>query len=87
MEGDIWGVNEEVIHVNDEPAFGDHVSERVIHEMLQGSRGIGESEKHDGGFKQSFMGDEGGLPLVTILDSYVVVPPADVKLGEHRGVS
>ena len=33
------------------------------------------------------MGDEGRLPLVTVLDPYVVVPPANVKLGEHFGIS
>ena len=32
------------------------------------------------------MGDEGGLPLVTIFDANVVVPPADVKLSEQFGV-
>ena len=29
------------------------------------------------------MDNEGGFPLVTILDSYIVVSPVDVKLGEN----
>ena len=32
------------------------------------------------------MCDEGGLPLVTILDANIVVPPADVKLSKQFGV-
>ena len=87
VEGIVWGENEEIVHVDDKPAFGDHIAERVVHETLEGSGGVGESKKHDGGFKQPFVGDEGCLPLVAILDSHVVVPPADVKLGENRGVS
>ena len=33
------------------------------------------------------MGDEGCLPLVTIFDSYVVVSPANIELGEDFGIS
>ena len=33
------------------------------------------------------MSDEGRFPLVAILDSYIVVPPVDVELGENLGVS
>ena len=51
MEGSVWGVDEEVIHVDDEPSFSDHITERVIHELLEGSRGVGESEEHDGRFE------------------------------------
>ena len=33
------------------------------------------------------MGDEGCLPLVAVLDLYIVVSPAYVKLGEDFSVS
>ena len=33
------------------------------------------------------MGNEGRLPLVAILDSYVVVSPAYVKFGEDLSIS
>ena len=39
------------------------------------------------GFKQPLMGDEGSLPLVTILDLYVVVPPSNIKFGENFGIA
>ena len=32
------------------------------------------------------MRDESGLPMVTVLDADVVVPPADVKLSKQFGV-
>ena len=31
----VGGGNEEVIHINDKLSFSDHVSERVIHELLE----------------------------------------------------
>ena len=82
MEGDVRGVDEEIIHIDDKPFFGDHVAEGVIHKSLKSGGGVGKPKEHDGGFKESFVGDEGRFPLVTILDSYVVVPPPDVKLSE-----
>ena len=87
MEGSVGGVDEEVIHIDDEPPFGNHVVERVVHEALEGSGGVGEPKEHHGGFKESFMGDEGCFPLVTVLDPYIVVPPLDVKFGEDLGIA
>ena len=78
----VVGVDKEVIHINDEPSFCDHVPKRIGHEPLKGRRGIGHSEEHDSGFIESTVGDEGGLPLVPFLDSNIVVSPSYVKLGE-----
>ena len=75
------------MYVDDKPPFSDHVMERVIHESLEGSGKVGKTEEHNCGFKQPFMGDKGCLPLVTILYSYVVVPPLNIKLGENFGVT
>ena len=87
VEGGVRGVDEKIIHVADEPSFGNHVTEGVVHETLEGGGEVGESEEHHHGFKKSFVGNEGRLPLVTIFDSYVVVSPADVELSENLGVS
>ena len=87
MEGGVGGVDEEIIHIDNEPSFGNHVVEGVVHESLKGSRGVGEAEEHHGGFKESFVGDEGCFPLVTIFDPYVVVPPSYVELSEDLGIS
>ena len=87
MEGGVGGVDKEVVHIDDEPSFGDHVVEGVVHETLEGGGGVGEPEEHHSWFEKAFMGDEGRFPLVTIFDSYVVIPPPYVKLGEDLSVS
>ena len=77
----IWGGNEKVVHVDDEPSFSDHVSEGVVYESLECSGGVAKAEEHDGGFKESFVHDEGRFPLMTILDADIVVSPTNVKLS------
>ena len=47
----VRGGDEEVVHVGDEPSFSNHVSKRVIHELLECGRGIAETKKHDCWFK------------------------------------
>ena len=41
----------EVIHVDDEPSFSDHVVEGVVHESLEDSGRVGESKEHNCGFE------------------------------------
>ena len=87
MESGVGGVDKEIIHIDDKPSFGNHVAEGVVHESLKGGGGVGESKEHHGRFEKSFVGDKGGFPLVTIFDSYVVVPPPNIEFGEDFGVS
>ena len=82
----VGGENKEVVHINDEPSFGNHVTERVVHEVLERGRGIGKPEEHYRWFEEAFMCDESGLPLVTVLDADIVVPPADVKFSKQFGI-
>ena len=82
----VRGEDKEVVHINDEPFLGDHVSEGVVHESLEGCRRVGKSEEHYRRFKEAFVRDEGGLPLVAILDANIVIPPANVKLSKQFGI-
>ena len=82
MGGRVGGVNEEVIHVNDKPSFCDHIVKRVIHEVLESGRGIGETEEHYHRFEESFMDDKGSFPLMSIFDLDIIVSPLDIELGE-----
>ena len=86
VEGSIGRINQEVIHVDDKPSFSNHVMKGVVHEPLEGCGGVGESEEHDSGFEQPLMSDEGCFPLVFIFDSYIIVSPADIKLGKDFGI-
>ena len=79
-------VDEEVVHVNDEPSFCNHIPEQVGHESLESGGGIGHAKEHDSGFVESLVDNEGGLPLVAFLDPDVVISPSYIKLGEDLGV-
>ena len=78
----VRGGNKEVVHIDDEPSFSDHVSEQVVHEPLECGGGVAKTKEHDSGFKESLVGDEGCLPLMTIFDVDIVVPPSNIKLSE-----
>ena len=82
----VGGGDEEVIHIDDKPSFSDHVSERVVHELLECGGGVAKTKEHDCGFEKSFVGDEGSLPLVAVLDSKIVVPPTNIELGEVASI-
>ena len=58
----------------------------VVHERLESGGCIAEAEEHDGWFKYSQRGYEGGFPLVFLSEADVVVFPTYVKLGEDGGV-
>ena len=76
--------NGQIVHVNDKPSFSDVVSEVKVHKCLKRRWGATKSKKHRRWFKQSKRCDEGSLPLITLLDSNVIIPPPYVKLGEER---
>ena len=82
----VRGGDEGVIHIDDEPSFCYHISERVIHESLKCGGGVAKTREHDSGFKKSFVGDESRFPLVTVFDADVVVPPTNVELGKVASI-
>ena len=82
MDSLVRGEYEEVVHVDDESSFSDHVSKEVIHEALEYGGGVVETKEHNGGFEYSFVGNEGCLPLMSILDVDIVIFPLNIKLGE-----
>ena len=50
MGGFIRGEYEEIVHVDDEPSFSDHIS-GVIYETLEYGGGVVETKEYDSGFK------------------------------------
>jgi len=71
ISGGVGGVDEEIIHVDDKPSLGNHISEGVVHELLKGGWGVHEAEKHHSWFEEAFVGNEGSFPLMAILDSNI----------------
>ena len=51
MGGLIWGEDEEIIHVDNEPSFSNHISKEVIYEILECGRRVVKTKEHDGGFE------------------------------------
>ena len=82
MSGSIRGIDEEIIHIDNKSPFCDHIAERVVHEPLKGGRRGDKAKEHYGWFKKFFVGDEGGFPLVSILDMDIVISLVNVKFGE-----
>jgi len=82
MGSSVGGEDEEIVHIDDEPSFCDHIPEGVVHESLESGGGVGEAKEHDGGFEEAFMSDKSGFPLVSVFDADIVVAPSDVEFGE-----
>ena len=74
--------NEEVVHIDDEPSFGNHISKGIIHELLERCGRIGKSEEHYCWFEEAFVSDESSFPLVAVFDVDIVIAPVDIKLCE-----
>ena len=79
----VGGEDEQIIHVYEGPPFCDHVSEGIIHEVLESCHGIHHSEEHYHWFKEPSVGGKGPFPLMSVFDAYIIVPPPDVKLGKE----
>ena len=73
----------QVVHIDFEPSFGDHVSKDMIHECLKSRRGIAESKEHYSGFKEADRSDERCFPLVFLPDANVIITPSNIKFGEQ----
>lgn len=86
MGGIISREYEEVVHIYNEPSFSKDISKRVIHELLKGCWGVGLAKEHDHWFKESFVGDECSLPLISLPDSNIVVFPSYIELGEDASI-
>jgi hypothetical protein len=78
----IWEEDKEVIHVDNQPSFGDEILQGVIHEMLKCGRSVHEAKEHNSWFKESSRSNKGGFPLITFIYPYIVVSPSDVEFGE-----
>ena len=79
----VGGEDEQVVHVDEKPPFSNHVSEGVVHEVLESCQGVHHSEEHYHWFEAPLVCGKGSLPLVSVLDAYIVISPSDVKLGEE----
>ena len=61
------------------------IFEDVVHHHLEGSQAVDEAKEHDQGFEEASICPEGGLPLVSLFDPYIVISPLYVQLCEVLG--
>ncbi len=84
--------NADVVHVYSYSSplkfvFEDGVLEDIVHHGLKSCRRVGESEVHDCGFEETIPRFECCFPLVSFLDSYVVVSPSNIQLCVDVGIT
>ncbi|KAG5337138.1 hypothetical protein C0989_010565 [Termitomyces sp. Mn162] len=76
-----FSIDEDVVKVHTHYTLCYKVPEDVIHHGLKGGRAISESEEHNEQLKQSLVGLEGSLPLVSLLDAHVIVTLLDIQFS------
>ena len=76
---------QDIVHVDDEPSFCDHVSEGGVHNSLEGRWRVALAEEHHKQLIETIWSDECCFPLISFLDTNVVIPPLDIHLGEVFG--
>ena len=81
----VFCIDENVIHVNNDTSFINKFLIEVIHHSLEGGRTIGKTKEHDKWLKQTSIGSKGCLPFITFLHSDIVVTPPNIKFGEVLG--
>ena len=87
MEGEVaLGMDAQVVHIDLQPVFGNHIGEDMIHKRLKSGWSITEPKEHDSGFKESKRSDERSFPLVFFANANVVESPSDIELGKDHGV-
>ncbi|KIO01327.1 hypothetical protein M404DRAFT_150392, partial [Pisolithus tinctorius Marx 270] len=57
----------------------------IIHKSLEGGGRVAQPEEHDSGFKESFVHDKHGLPLVSLFYSDIVIARSYIHLCKDRG--
>ena len=68
----------DMVHVDNESSFSNHISEGGVHEGLEHGRGVTLSKEHYQGFIEAIRSDKCCLPFISLFDLNVVVSPSDV---------
>ena len=85
MFGRVEAENENVVEVDNNEVIS-HVTEDIIHEMLEGCGGIGHSEGHDQVFERAIAGAKGCFQFVPRGNADIVVARSKVEFGKNLGL-
>ena len=78
--------NKNIIKINDDTNVG-HIGKDIIHKMLEGGRSVSQTKGHNQVFECAIVGLKSGKPFVAFSDADIVVPCAEIDLGENFGQS
>src|SRR6478752_8408428 len=76
--------DENVIEIDDDKVVQE-LAENVVHQILEGSWGVGQSEGHNAILVVAIARTKGRFPFVAVRDPHKVVAAAEINLGEHLG--
>src|SRR3981189_1161019 len=76
------GKDEDVVEVDGDDTLGDEVLEDFVHHRLEGRRAVCQSKVHHQWFEQTAISSKRRFPFIAFFYPHVVIPPADVELGE-----
>src|SRR3979490_739321 len=71
-----------VVKIDGDDTLGDKVLEDLVHHRLEGRRAVCQSEVHHERFEQTAISSKRRFPFITFFYPHVVIPQADVELGE-----
>ena len=86
MMFDHASVYQDIVHIDHHISFVNEVLEDVVHHGLEGGRAVGEAEEHNQGFEEAPICSEGGLPLVSLFYSHIVVSPMCIQFRRVSGL-
>jgi hypothetical protein len=81
----VW-IDKDVIEINHN-GYIEHVRKDVIDKMLESSRSIGQSERHNEPFKRAIASAERGLPFISRANANKMISVAKVDLRVDAGLA
>src|SRR6266567_2583148 len=84
---EVFCENKNIVHVDDDHPPHNEISEEIVHHRLECGGGIGKAEKHDAWLEQPTVRDKRCLPLISLSNADILIPPAYVKFGEVSGTT
>ena len=80
MFGQGIGMSQEIVTIRTAKNV-QKVLKGIMHEMLEGGRGVGQPERHDVAFQMAITGLECYVPFLILCNPHQIVRPSVVKLG------
>ena len=86
MVGNVIGEYGDVIQIDNDTDV-EEITEDVVHETLEGRRGVGQPERHNQPFEGAVASAECGLPFISIGDADKMISMAKINLGIDSGTA